>query len=74
MENNRGFISDGKEWIQFLIVVMTIGSFLWMARADYHHLDAKIDAMIVEMKDFHGRLERQDADFKTHMMYEHGKN
>lgn len=33
------------EWIQFLIVVITIGSFLWMARSDYRHLDAKIDSM-----------------------------
>ena len=33
------------EWIQFFIVVITIGSFLWMARSDYRHLDAKIDSM-----------------------------
>ena len=44
------------EWTQFLIVVMTIGSFLWMARSDYRHLDAKIDAIQAEMKDFHTRL------------------
>ena len=24
-----------------------------------------------EMKDFHGRLERLDADFKNHLMYHH---
>jgi hypothetical protein len=51
------------EWLQFLIVTMTIGSFLWMARSDYRHLDAKIDSMKdlvnaihLEMKDFHNRL------------------
>lgn len=28
-----------------------------------------------EIKDFHGRLERQDAEFKSHMTYLHdGKN
>jgi hypothetical protein len=26
-----------------------------------------------EMKDFHGRLERQDAEFKAHLVYEHGE-
>jgi hypothetical protein len=51
------------EWIQFLIIVITIGSFLYMARSDYRHLDAKIDSMReltqaiqMEMKDFHNRL------------------
>lgn len=24
-----------------------------------------------EMKDFHGRMERQDAEFKAHLMYSH---
>ena len=37
------------EWIQFLIVVMTIGSFLWIARSesrsDIRHMDNKIDSM-----------------------------
>lgn len=59
------------EWIQFLIVVMTIGSFLWMARSDYRHLDARIDAnhkeIVQMMMDFHGKLERQEADFKSFM-------
>lgn len=61
------------EWVQFLIVVLTIGSFLWMARSDYHHLDAKIDAIQAEMKGFHGRLERQDAEFKAFMRKEEEK-
>lgn len=46
------------EWLQFLIVVLTIASFLWMARSDYRHLDAKIDAIHAEMKDFHEKLIR----------------
>jgi peptidoglycan hydrolase CwlO-like protein len=55
------------EWIQFLIVVLTIGSFLWMARSDYRHLDAKIDAIQAEIKDFHSRMATQDAEFKSFM-------
>ena len=42
---------------------LTIGSFLYMARSDYRHLDAKIDsirelthAIHMEIKDFHNRL------------------
>jgi hypothetical protein len=30
-----------------------------------------IRAIEKEIKDFHGRLERQDAEFKAHLMYEH---
>jgi len=47
-------------------------------------MDAKIDAIHEEMKDFHGRLERldaefkgrmekQDAEFKAHLLYAHSK-
>lgn len=39
------------------------------------HLGNKIDAIQLsisrEVKDFHGRLERQDAEFKAHLIYEH---
>jgi hypothetical protein len=28
-------------------------------------------AMMLEMKDFHGRLERHDAEFKAHLMHHH---
>ncbi len=58
-----------------------LGLFAWNraeARADMRQVDAKlegfralIDAIKEEMKDFHGRLERQDAEFKTHMIHEH---
>ncbi len=61
-----------------VLLILTIGSFLWMARNDYRHLDAKIDAIRSEsktyaeciqkdMRDFHGRLEKQDAEFKAFM-------
>jgi len=72
------------EWLQFLITILTIASFLWMARSDYRHLDTKIDAISKEMndfrdkwaletKDFHGRLEKQDAEFKAFMKAEEQK-
>ena len=51
------------EIFAFVAFLITIGSFLWMARSDYRHLDAKIDSikdlvseMRLEMKDFHSRL------------------
>lgn len=59
----RQTIEENKEWIQFFIAILTIASFLLMARSDYHHLDTRIDAIHEEinaihqeMKDFHGRL------------------
>lgn len=52
--------------------------FLWNrseSRSDYRHLEASVNANLQgireEMKDFHGRLERQDAEFKAHIMHCH---
>jgi hypothetical protein len=68
------------DWTQFIILIVTIASlFLWNrseANDDRRHMDAKLESAISamnvnvqaiqqEMKDFHGRLERQDAEFKT---------
>ena len=36
-------------------------------------MDAALKAIQDEMKDFHGRLERQDAEFKAFMRQEEGK-
>jgi hypothetical protein len=60
------------DWIQFFGFILTIGGlFLWNrseSRADLRHLEtsttALIEAIRQDMKDFHGRLERQDAEFK----------
>lgn len=52
----RQTVEENREWIQFILIIMTIGSFMLMARADYHHLDSKIEAIQQEIKDFHGRL------------------
>jgi hypothetical protein len=61
--------------VEIIIVMMTIlGSTIPL----YLHTDGKIDAMRQEtkqfsqaiheeMKDFHGRLERQDAEFKSRL-------
>jgi hypothetical protein len=74
------------DWTQVLTIVgsnvvlmavsigMTITLFLW-SRSEARHDQAQIRDLIAsiqqEMKDFHGRLERQDAEFKSHMMYSH---
>lgn len=48
------------EWIQFLILIVTLGSlFLWNrseANADRRESQNLIKAIEQEMKDFHGRL------------------
>lgn len=56
--------------IEMIIVLVTIlGSTIPL----YLHTSSQIDAIHMEMKDFHGRLEKQDADFKNHMIYLHNK-
>lgn len=63
--------------IEWLIVFITL-------LCGFYALDARIDAinsrfdqfMIAsheESKDFHGKLERQDAEYKAHMMHLHNK-
>lgn len=70
------------DWIQFAIFIVSIlGMFSWLradiainrteAAADRRDLLNLIRAIQDEMKDFHGRLERQDADFKAHLLYAH---
>ena len=71
-------------FVTLLFFILTIASFLWMARCDYRHLDAKIDAIkedgrifrekwAEESKEFHGRLEKRDAEFKAFMKAEEVK-
>lgn len=63
------------------IVGVNITLFSWL-RADIKEIKSEAAAdrrdilqlmrdVQQEMKDFHGRLERQDAEFKTHLMYYH---
>jgi len=57
-------------WIQILTligsnVIFTLTLWLWNrseSRAD-------ISTIMTMMHDFHGKLERQDAEFKSHMKY-----
>lgn len=53
------------------IVGVVIALFLWNrseACADRRDLGSIILAIQEEMKDFHGRLEKQDAEFKAYLM------
>lgn len=61
-----------QSWIQiFSLFLANTGLLLWFraeSRNDWRHMDTKIDAIQKEMKDFHGRLEKQDAEFKAHLL------
>lgn len=64
------------EWQQVLALIIgnaavIVPLFVWNrseSRADMRHILSIIDAIQKEMKDFHGRLERHDAEFKAHVM------
>jgi len=79
-------------WVQVLaLFVGNAALILWFrseSRADWRHMDNKLDIFVKgiqeEIKDFHGRLERQDAEFKgrlekqdaefkAHLLYHHQK-
>jgi hypothetical protein len=72
------------DWTQILTVFAVIATNLGTIITLYCQMDKKMDehrrettAILMsiqqEMKDFHGRLERQDAEFKAHMIYHHEK-
>lgn len=60
------------EWTQVLTIIgANFALILWgmrERRADFLFTTKLIEEMKNEMKDFHGRLERQDAEFKAHLM------
>ncbi len=67
---------DWAQFATFMLVnfVFTLTLWLWNraeSRADMRTMLALISAIKDEMKDFHGRLERQDAEFKAHLMHHH---
>lgn len=49
-----------ESWLQiFALFLANAGLIVWFraeSRSDWRHIDAKIDAIHEEMKDFHGRL------------------
>ena len=59
---------------------LVVPLFLWNrseSRADIRHMDAKLEsnrelvrAIYDEVKDFHNRLAKQDAEFKAHILKE----
>ena len=63
------------DWTQVITILGgNIAMFLWatrQARTDFLHMSRILEGIQSEMKDFHGKLERQDAEFKAHMMYHH---
>lgn len=80
MENEKQRINVELIVSLIIIVVTVLGSTIPL----HLHTSSQIDAIHQEMKDFHGRLERQDAEFKgrlekqdaefkAHMMYCHDK-
>jgi hypothetical protein len=71
------------DWAQFaLFFIAVFGLFVWNrseSRTDIRHMDAKLEsnrnltidfhtAIQAEMKDFHARLERIDAEFKANLL------
>ena len=72
-----------ESWIQIVsLFIANAGLIIWFrteSRNDWRHMDNKLDsyqretsqlikAIHAEMKEFHGKLERQDSEFKAYMM------
>jgi hypothetical protein len=63
------------EWLQVLILFLANASLIfWFrseSRADWRHMDNKLDAfreaIREDMKDFHERLLKQDFEFKSRL-------
>jgi hypothetical protein len=54
------------DWIQLIVMMIGIlGTILGVVIPLHLHTLATLKAIQDEMKDFHGRLERQDAEFKA---------
>jgi len=60
------------QWIQIVsLFFANAGLIIWFraeSRSDWRHMDNKVDAIQKEIKDFHSRLEKQDAEFKAYLM------
>ena len=63
------------DWIQVIsLFLANAGLILWFrseSRADHRQCIDLIIAIQNEIKDFHGKLERQDAEFKAHILHQH---
>ena len=66
-----------EEWIQIIALIGTNIAFtltLWLwnraeSRSDSRTMLSLIMTIKDEMKQFHGTLERQDAEYKSHLKY-----
>lgn len=60
-------------WLQVIAIVgsnlLIMLTFFGVTIALYLSTKEDIKAIHQEMKDFHGRLEKQDAEFKSHLKY-----
>lgn len=67
------------DWMQFLILFSSMLGIWLTSRADWRKTDVKIEAHRTEtntilraiqdeMKDFHGRLEKQDMEFRMRFL------
>lgn len=73
-KSNYGSIISHIEWL--VVFVTLLGGFYSMdARIDA--ANSRFDQFIIawheEAKDFHGRLERLDTEFKSHLIHMHQK-
>jgi hypothetical protein len=63
-------------WMQVLAVigsnVVIMLSFFGVTIALHLSTREDVRAIQAEMKDFHGKMERQDAEYKSHILHLHG--
>ena len=59
------------DWLQVIsLFLANAGLIIWFrseSRSDWRHMDAKVDAIHEEMKDFHVKLALQDQEFKMRL-------
>ncbi len=64
-------------WVQVLTIVgsnlLILLTFFAVSISLHNGMREQMHMMNQEMKDHHGRLEKQDAEFKAHMMHHHTK-
>lgn len=72
------------QWQPMLEIIIVLVAILGSTIPLYVHTDNKLETALAaiheqvreiqaDMRDFHGRLERQDAEFKAFLMYAHGQ-
>ena len=63
-------------WIQVITIIgsnlLIMLTFFGVTISLHNGIREELRGIQEEIKDFHGRLERQDADFKAHMLHLHG--